>query len=622
MRPRLSYYFFFIAAMLVAANAGAQDSLANQKIRAVDSTAKSSANRVTRAAALPIDTLKKLDSAIHYQNQSLNSLQKNFKHRTDSLQHAFASPMSKMQTSLARLNHKKDSLTKLHLPTSSVTHKIDSVQRAQTAKLNELNGKVAQLKKETLSKASALNLPPEAQKELTTFTGAIDKFKVPNNFFQLPAFKMAGLSNFGIPSNFASLKLPSNLSIPQVNIPSLQKLDIKSMQIPSLSQLQGSLGSEIKKLQSLKSIDAKGIEKEAMNVAGQNSEVKSILKEETQVKDIQKQLSQIKNAKNIDSMAMKQLQPAVNHFAGKEKELTAAMDKVSKLKQKYSSVKSLSDLPKRAPNPLRDKPWIERIVPGLNYFVINRNYTLVDFNPYMGWRFNPRFTAALGWNERIGIAHGRFRTRQFDRVFGLRATASYSWTHGINFKIAPELMNAWVPTNTPDVKNNAWVFGFYAGVRKDFPIYKSLKGYSEVIYNFTQKPYQNIYGDPVSFRFGMELKLKAKPKKKGVGMVNPSSLKNSTQPRDSFRIVRKEKLFGVVGIKGDTLVPAKYQLIKKFLSDGRLYFVVKKDKKFGALSSDGKEAVPVSHPAAALVKLELINRVRSKYQLDKMTNVK
>jgi hypothetical protein len=372
----------------------------------------------------------------------------------------------------------------------------------------------------------------------------------------------------------------------------------------------------------LKSVDSKAVEKEALNAASQNGEVKSILKEETQVKDMQKQLSQLKNAKNADSLAMKQLQPAVNHFAGKEKELTAAMDKVSKLKQKYSSVKSLADLPKRAPNPLRDKPWIERIVPGVNYFIMNRHYTLVDLNPYLGWRFNPRLTATLGWNERIGITHGHLLTHQYDRVFGVRTTASYLWTHGINFKIAPEYMSAWIPTNTPDVKSNAWVFGFYAGVRKDFPIYKSLKGYSEVIYNFTQKPYQNIYGDPVSFRFGMELRLKKKSKSKGVGMVNPSSLKNSIQPKDSFRIVRKEKLVGIVGVKGDTLVPAKYQLIKKFLSDGKLYLIVKKDKKFGALSSDGKEAVPVSHPAAAMVKLELMNRVRSKYQLDKMTNVK
>lgn len=509
MRSLLPYCVFVVAAMLIFSKAFGQDSLVNKKIHVTDSIAQNKTNRLNQAITVPTDSLKKLDSALQYKNQSLNSLQKKFGHRTDSLQRVFAAPMNGLQSSLAKLNHKKDSLTKLNLPTTSVTHKIDSLEKAQTNKLNELNTKIAQLKKETLGKASDLHLPPEAQKELTAFTKNIDGFKVPSNFYNMPNFKFAGLptSSLGIPSNLVSLKLLSNLSIPQTNIPSLQKLDLKSVQIPSLQQLQGSLGSEIKKL---KSTDAKAIEKEALNVASQNSEVKSILKDETQVKDMQKQLSQIKNAKSADSLAMTQLKPAINHFAGKEKELTAAMDKISKLKQKYSSVKSLADLPKRAPNPLRDKPWIERLVPGINYFVISRHYTLVDLNPSIGWRFNPKLIAALGWNERIGVSHG---TNRYDRVFGFRATASYLWTHGINFKIAPELMSAWVPTNTPDIKSNEWVFGFYAGVRKDFPIYKSLKGYSEVMYNFTQKPYQNIYGDPVSFRFGMELRLKKKVKK-------------------------------------------------------------------------------------------------------------
>jgi hypothetical protein len=76
-------------------------------------------------------------------------------------------------------------------------------------------------------------------------------------------------------------------------------------------------------------------------------------------------------------------------------------------------------------------------------------------------------------------------------------------------------MSAYIPTNgAPDVKHKALVFGVYAGIRKDFPIYKWLNGYSEVMYNFTQKTFQNIYGDPVSFRFGLEMRLKKKVKKK------------------------------------------------------------------------------------------------------------
>jgi hypothetical protein len=40
---------------------------------------------------------------------------------------------------------------------------------------------------------------------------------------------------------------------------------------------------------------------------------------------------------------------AINHFAGKEEVLQAAMDKMSKLKQKYTELNNLKDVPKRKP---------------------------------------------------------------------------------------------------------------------------------------------------------------------------------------------------------------------------------------------------------------------------------
>ena len=68
----------------------------------------------------------------------------------------------------------------------------------------------------------------------------------------------------------------------------------------------------------------------------------------------------------------------------------------------------------------------------------------------------------------------------------------------------------------------------------------------------------------------------------------------------------------MVNIKGDTVVPLKYQRIKKFFNDGNLYFIVKKDKRFGALSTSGKEVIPISHLEATTVKLEIIDRLRKK----------
>ena len=74
-------------------------------------------------------------------------------------------------------------------------------------------------------------------------------------------------------------------------------------------------------------------------------------------------------------------------------------------------------------------------------------------------------------------------------------------------------MSAYVPTSgTPDVKEQTLIFSLFGGVRKDFKIYKSIIGYSEGMYNFTQKTGQNLYGDRLSLRLGIEVKLKKKVK--------------------------------------------------------------------------------------------------------------
>jgi len=54
-------------------------------------------------------------------------------------------------------------------------------------------------------------------------------------------------------------------------------------------------------------------------------------------------------------------------------------------------------------------------------------------------------------------------------------------------------MSAYVPTSsTPDTKEQALVFGLFGGIRKDFKIYKGIIGYTEGLYNFTQKSGQNL----------------------------------------------------------------------------------------------------------------------------------
>jgi hypothetical protein len=441
------------------------------------------------------------DSAKKILTQEVDSVHKQFVHRTDSLQKAYAGPLYKIQSSIEKLNHKKDSLSHLPLQTKSVNDsinslqkKINQVQRKQMSMLKELNSKIDKVKSETLTKISVLHLP---RHEVDALTKNIQGFNVP-----------------GVPdlSKSLSRSLPSDLiNIPATNIPSLQKFNLGSLRKVPSPQVEGSIGNELSQLQSLDNM--KSIEQTAVKELSQNAEVKSLLKAEDKVKEMEGEFSKVKDIKEAEAMAKKQLEPAINHFVGKEKELQSAMSQLSLCKQKYSDVKSLVELPKRPPNPFKDKPWTERVVSGLNYFILRGNSVFVDLNPYVGWLFHPKLTASIGWNERVGISHGQVSTSPQERVYGVRTNFSYQWLKGFLFSLSPEVMSSYVLTGgTPDSNDRTVVFGLFGGIRKDFRIYKSVSGYTEGMYNFTHNSSQNIYGGPLTLRFGIEATLKKKAK--------------------------------------------------------------------------------------------------------------
>ncbi|MBS1681929.1 MAG: hypothetical protein JST48_09470, partial [Bacteroidetes bacterium] len=412
----------------------AQDSHVRISVNQMDSIADHLTKKITPYSLKKelfdrSDTLRKsadsLRQVVQYQNKKIDSLSKEFHHRTDSVQHTYAAPLRKLDTEIGRLSHKKDSLIKLKLPTKKIKRQLDSLKRMQAKKLREFNSKINKVKTEMLGKAASLKLPPEVQKEVATFTKNIKGFQLPTDFFKLPSVNVPGMPNItnGSLPNMPSANLPA-LSLPNVNT-SLPSVNLNNLKLPSTLQLEGVVKNDLQQFESIKKkANAETLEKDLENIAQQNSELKSLAKDEQQLKDLKKKLSGA-NPKNIDSLALQQLKPAVDHFAGKEKELQSAMGTIAKYKQKYSEVKSLSELPKRRPNPLKGKPWQERLVPGLNYFVMSKDNTLVDLNLYVSWRFTPRLTGAIGWNERMGVSKGQVITHRYDRVLGVRTSLSY-----------------------------------------------------------------------------------------------------------------------------------------------------------------------------------------------------
>lgn len=208
---------------------------------------------------------------------------------------------------------------------------------------------------------------------------------------------------------------------------------------------------------------------------------------------------------------------ATDHFAGKEEQLKSAMGKISKYKQKYSSVSSIKDLPKRPPNPMKDKPFIQRLVPGLYLQYQQENHYLLDVNPYVGYRLSGRFTAGLGWNHRYAYDKDNRAFNSRSRIFGPRVYVDFKLGKGFIAHLEGESMNSFVPSTlrgNPDHGNREWVESFMNGIKKEYRIYKNLRGTALIQYNLFNRYYKAPYVDRLNSRIGFEYILKSKRKRK------------------------------------------------------------------------------------------------------------
>lgn len=203
----------------------------------------------------------------------------------------------------------------------------------------------------------------------------------------------------------------------------------------------------------------------------------------------------------------------MDHFAGKQQVLQEAMDKMSKYKEKYTSLNSLADVPRKRPNEMRGKPLIERIVPAFMVQIQKEgDNLLVDFNPYVGYCFTGKITAGAGWNQRIAYDTKVNDFTAQPRIYGPRIFAEYNLWKGFCPRIETEVMNALVaPTDQPsrmDLATREWVWGVFFGLNKEYKFLKNVKGTALVMTRLFDPDHKSPYADVVNVRIGFEFPMK------------------------------------------------------------------------------------------------------------------
>ncbi len=395
--------------------------------------------------------------------------------------------------------------------------KSDSLNNVLIETKKKIENKIQSIKQKATEKINSLPLTPELQAKVSELTGSLDKLS------------LSSLSS-GINSPIDLTEINTSLDqiIPSADLKGITDLtfDLPSVDLPDVSKNTGSVSD----LTSGVSEQASALQNGASEITQGERQTNTLDKlAESQitnldgVKDLTEAAGSLPNLMTSEEeakkLAMDQAkQVAIDHFTGKEEVLKSAMEKISKYKQKYSSISSLSEITKRPANPMKGKPLIERIVPGIQFQLFQRQGNfLTDFNLYAGYRLNGRLTTGLGWNQRVAYNLDRDKFNPNARVFGPRAFGEFKLSRGFSPRAEVEVMNNLIPSfvsnSRADVQNRQWVVSGLVGIKKEYRFYKNIRGTTTIMFNVFHPRNKSPYPDWVNARFGFEFPLKKKVKK-------------------------------------------------------------------------------------------------------------
>lgn len=458
------------------------------------------------------------DSLFQPIQNRVDSIQTNFYLRTDSLRTAYSNKLESLNFSTLSLQNRLDSLTSLHLPTSKITHLLDSINQLKQKTIAGMSEKLQSLKNETTSRLKELNVPPEISKRVSEITGSIDSFSVPSTGFDISS---GNLSTVGLPDsplgNLKDLQLNSSLS----DVGNMEGIGHVTDKVSAITGDIGGYSEDIKELAQGNLSEVNDLPKTAEGKVADLSGLNDLQQQTEVLEEYKGVFNQLQNPETMKSQVVENLQhAAMDHFAGKQEVLQQAMETVSKYKKLYSSVPDISALPKKRPNAMHGKPLIERLIPGIAVQIQKDGNDLkVDFNPYLGYRLTGKITAGLGWNQRVAYNtdHNVFSTDA--PVYGPRTFAEYNLWKGFCPRAEVELMNAFVPPLTKpatiDLGNRQWVWGVFVGMKKDYNFIRGVKGTALVMFRLFDPEHKSPYADLINARIGFEFPMKKGRSAKG-----------------------------------------------------------------------------------------------------------
>lgn len=318
-----------------------------------------------------------------------------------------------------------------------------------------------------------------------------------------------------------------DLNLSPATVPAIPQVAAPGVALP-VNPLTTDLGGTTRIVKGItENVDAIAVEGKKLREGDiQTLAEKKALDQLQQLEPLQSAAGEIKSAETLkqqgevlnqlgdqERIAEKAKEEFVDHLAGKEDIVQKDMEDISKLQVKYRDVADSRFLPKRPPNPMKGKPFVERLIPGMSFQMFQGSGFAVDMAPFIGYRFSGAISAGIGGYRRVAYFSGSDALTLLD-YYGARL---YTQVRVIKKLCAHVELERYKPStdNTtfpPMPDATAWSTKLNVGANYRYKINKRLNGNFLIMYDMIQlKQFPNSSGSSV--RFGIDYQVRKKRSK-------------------------------------------------------------------------------------------------------------
>jgi hypothetical protein len=227
-----------------------------------------------------------------------------------------------------------------------------------------------------------------------------------------------------------------------------------------------------------------------------------------------KLIEQYKDEKRIEEEMKAKVKELANDVVLKNStKIDASMQKIARIKRKFSDVPDVRNLPRRPPNPMKGLSLRERLVPGLTFQTVNNKKVWLEFDPQIFYKLNATLSAGAGGMYRFSMNPEEFTFHNFGSMSGAKVFVQYTAFKGFFLRGEGQYVR-WKPwhwsATDPAYIDRPYVAAI--GVGKSYMLAKRIKGSMQTLYHWHFRGL-DPYRPKVMIRLGFDFSLeKRKPR--------------------------------------------------------------------------------------------------------------